>query len=48
MDTIISESSSTKEVFQFYLNVPYYSNDLNSLKHVKIQIDDIKNIKEII
>lgn len=48
LNTIISESSLTKEIYQFYLKSPFYSNDLKSLKHVKIQIRELKNIKEVI
>lgn len=48
INAVISESSSTKEIYQFYLKSPFYNNNLKSLKHVKIQIREVKNIKEVI
>lgn len=48
IDPIISESLATKEIYQFYLNNSFYENDSEGLKHIKIQIKELKNIKEII
>lgn len=48
IDTVLSQSLSTKEIYQFYLKSPYYQNDSNGLKHVKIQVDELKSIKDII
>jgi len=48
LNRIILESTNTKEIFQFYLNTPFYSNDTENLKHIRIQINELKNIKEII
>lgn len=48
LNLVLSESRKTKEIYQFYFNRPFYSNNSNGLKHIKIQIKDFKNIKEII
>lgn len=48
LEQVLSESRKTKEVFQFYYNQPFYNNDSSTIKHVKIQIQELKNIKEII
>lgn len=48
IDLVLSESRKTKEIYQFYFNQPFYTNNSDGLKHIKIQIKDFKNIKEII
>lgn len=48
LDQVLSESTKTKEIYQFYFNQPFYNNDSSALKHVKIQIQELRNIKEII
>lgn len=48
VEQVLSESRKTKEIFQFYYNQPFYNNDSSALKHVKIQIQELKNIKEIV
>lgn len=48
IEDIIKESSATKEIFQFYRINPFYDNDSENLKHIKIQIGELKYIKEII
>lgn len=48
IDFILNEISTTKEIYQFYFDEPFYDNDSISLKHIKIQIKEIENIKEII
>jgi hypothetical protein len=45
---ILIESSKTKELYQFYFKTPYYACDSQSIKNIKIQIKELKNIKEII
>jgi hypothetical protein len=48
LEQVLAESNKTKEIYQFYYNQPYYTNDSCGLKHTKIQIQELKNIKEII
>ena len=48
LEQVLAESTKTKEIYQFYYNQPYYINDSSGLKHTKIQIQELKNIKEII
>ena len=47
MEQVLAESNKTKEIYQFYYNQPYYTNDSCELKHTKIQIQELKNIKEL-
>ena len=48
LEQVLSESRKTKEIFQFYFNQPFYNNNSSTLKHVKIQVQELNNIKEII
>lgn len=48
LDDIIKESRKTKEIFQFYYNKPFFSYEDEKNKHIKIQIKNINEIKEII
>jgi hypothetical protein len=48
LNEVLKESRKTKEIYQFYMNEPFYENDTPNLKHIKIQIKELKNIKEII
>ena len=48
IDLVLAESRKTKEIYQFYFNQPFYVNNANALKHIKIQIKDLNHIKEII
>jgi hypothetical protein len=45
-EIINSLNSTTREIYQFYLSQPYYTN-LNHA-HIKIQINETKNIDLII
>jgi hypothetical protein len=47
-ESIFTEISKTKEVFQFYYNTPYFSTSNASIKNLKIQIEEINDIKNII
>lgn len=47
-ESIFMEISKTKEVFQFYYNAPYFSTLNTSIKNLKIQIEEINDIKNII
>lgn len=40
--------NKTKEIYQFYIKEPFYNIDDQSIKKVSIQIEDFKDIKEII
>jgi hypothetical protein len=40
--------NKTKEVYQFYLTNEFFSTELSSVKHVKIQISKLQDIKDII
>ncbi len=48
LNKILLESTNTKEIFQFYHNTPFYSNNSENLKHIRIQINELENIQEII
>jgi hypothetical protein len=48
LNSVIQVSTRTKEIYQFYYSTPFYANDSSNLKHVKIQISEFKNIKEVI
>lgn len=40
--------NKTKEVYQFYITEPFYNTNDNSIKKVDIQVESIKDIKEIV
>lgn len=48
IEEVLKESTSTKVVYQFYIDTPYFNTERINTKHVKIQINELKNIKEII
>ncbi len=48
LDLTLKEIKRTKEVYQFYIENSYYTNSHQEIKHIKIQVDEIKDIKEII
>lgn len=48
INSILTETSKTKEIYQFYYESTFYDNQSTSVKHIKIQINELKNIKEII
>ncbi|MEG9294966.1 DUF4297 family anti-phage-associated protein [Mangrovibacillus sp. Mu-81] len=48
LNLTLKEANKTKEVYQFYIENSYYTNTHQEIKHIKIQIDEIKDIKEII
>lgn len=48
IDPILNETTKTKEIYQFYFESPFYECEIPTLKHIKIQIKEIKNIKKII
>jgi hypothetical protein len=48
IDKILKESTSTRIIYQFYIDAPYFDTKRVDTKHVKIQINELMNIKEII
>lgn len=48
IDLIIDEINNTKEIYQFYIFQPFYNLDNPGIKHIKFQIQEIKDIKEVI
>lgn len=44
----IAEISKTIEIYQFYLNSPYYQSVESNVKHIKIQIENLRDIEEIL
>jgi hypothetical protein len=48
LDSLLYRSNATKQIFQFYRNEPFYLNNEENLKHVKIQIHNINEIAKII
>lgn len=45
---ILEQLRNTKEIYQFYFQKPYFEYESPSIRHIKMQINNIKNIKEII
>lgn len=48
MDLTLQSHGKTKEIYQFYLNEPFWETRNTFTKHIKIQVNDIVSIKEII
>lgn len=48
IEDIIRKTKKTKEIYQFYYNNPFFSYENEKIKHIKIQIKNINEIKEII
>ncbi|MBX2950063.1 MAG: hypothetical protein KF704_12355 [Crocinitomicaceae bacterium] len=48
IEELLANISTTKEVYQFYTENQFFSSTLNNIKHIKIQIEEIKDIKSII
>lgn len=48
LELTLKEISTTKEIYQFYLQSSYYTCSNRSVKHVQIQVDKLSNIKHII
>lgn len=48
INQIISVTKGTKQIYQFYLKDPFYINEVASIKHIKIQINKVDNIINII
>lgn len=40
--------NKTKEIYQFYIKDPFYKNEDPSIKKVNIQVEDFRDIKEVI
>ena len=48
LSQITNISSKNKNIFQFYIKSTYLNLDHNAIKHIKIQVEKIKDIKNII
>lgn len=48
LDSILYRSTVTKQIFQFYTDIPFYENDSENLKHIKVQLHNINEVKKII
>lgn len=48
INDVIQETKKTKEIYQFYYNKPFFHYENEKIKHIKIQIQNINEIKEII
>lgn len=48
LDLILKENRGTKEVYQFYIENSYYTNTQQEIRHIKIQVDEVIDIKEVI
>ncbi|WP_234110546.1 MULTISPECIES: DUF4297 family anti-phage-associated protein [Chryseobacterium] len=49
IDMVINElANKTKEIYQFYLDAPYFDCNNDSVKHIKIQIEEINDLKNIL
>ncbi|MFE7084163.1 DUF4297 family anti-phage-associated protein [Priestia megaterium] len=47
-DLILDEISNTKEIYQFYLQKPYFNLDNEGIKHVSIRYENLNDLKEIV
>lgn len=45
---IIDQLSKTKEIYQFYLSIPFFTRHYSNIKQVNIQIEQLQDIKQII
>jgi len=48
IDLLLNEMRKTKEIYQFFNKTPILEMNLPSVKHVRIQIDKLNDIKEVI
>ena len=48
LNLVLNETIKTKEVYQFFQSKPYFNLNSQSIKHVSIQFEEFKDIKEII
>lgn len=48
LSSVLTEITKTKEVYQFYINTPYFQTPNESVKNVLIQTEEINDIKNII
>lgn len=48
IDLAIAEISKTVEIYQFYLNSPYYQLEELNIKHIKIQVENLRDVEEIL
>jgi hypothetical protein len=48
LNLTLQSQNRTKEIYQFYLNAPFWESENTFTKHIKIQIKDLLSIKEII
>jgi len=50
INSAIAETLKTKtiEIYQFYLNSPYYQSVESNIKHIKIQIKNLRDIEEVL
>lgn len=48
LELTINEISKTKEIYQFYISEPLLKRNYENIKQVNIQIEELKDIKEVI
>lgn len=48
LNQTLSLITKTRHIFQFYINKPFFELDLDEIKHIKIQLENISDIKHII
>ena len=48
LESTFAEISKTKEIYQFFFNEPFFTKEFQNIKHVKIKINNIENIRKII
>lgn len=48
LKTVIQTRGRTQEIYQFYLSESFFDSENEYTKHIKIQVKDLKSIKEII
>lgn len=48
IDLILETTNKTKEIYQFFKTEPFYNKEHSNIKNVKIQFEEIEDIKEVI
>lgn len=48
VELTLNEISKTKEVYEFYKTIPFFEVNNPSIKHVRIPVEELKDIKEVI
>lgn len=48
VELTFNEISKTKEVYEFYKTIPFFEVNNPSIKHIRIPVEELRDIKEVI